>query len=120
MKASNALNDTNETATISCASCDARCCRLEVLLMGDDAVPIELTVEDRWGGQVMRRLDDAWCAAVDRDTMKCTIYERRPAVCRDYPVGESDCLVERSRLAAKPACVSTLRGAAATTDRKNT
>lgn len=66
--------------------------------MGDDDVPRRFTVEDAWGGEVMRRLDDGWCAALDRDTMLCTIYERRPNVCRDYAVGDSDCLVERLQL----------------------
>jgi len=66
--------------------------------MGDDVVPLRLAGEDQWGGGVMRRLDDGWCAAVDRNTMKCTIYERRPGVCRDYEMGESECLGERSRL----------------------
>jgi Fe-S-cluster containining protein len=71
---------------------------LEVLLMGDDDVPLELTEVDRWGGSVMARLEDGWCAALDRDTMLCRIYERRPAVCRDYQVGESDCIAQRSTL----------------------
>jgi Fe-S-cluster containining protein len=67
--------------------------------MGDDDVPRRFTVEDAWGGEVMRRLDDGWCAALDRETMLCTIYERRPNVCREYAVGDSDCLVERLQLA---------------------
>ncbi|MFA7293250.1 MAG: YkgJ family cysteine cluster protein [Rhodocyclaceae bacterium] len=87
------------TPAISCATCKACCCRLEVLLMGDDDVPRRFTVEDAWGGEVMRRLDDGWCAALDRETMLCTIYERRPNVCREYAVGDSDCLVERLQLA---------------------
>lgn len=66
--------------------------------MGDDDVPPELTEVDRWGGSVMARLEDGWCAALDRDTMLCRIYERRPAVCRDYQVGESDCIAQRSML----------------------
>lgn len=82
---------------ISCASCEACCCRLEVMLMGDDDVPVELTVEDRWGGWVMRRLDDGWCAALDRNSMKCTIYDCRPGVCRDYQAGASECIGERAR-----------------------
>ena len=92
------IGDADHDPTISCAVCEACCCRLEVMLMGDDDIPVELTVEDRWGGWVMRRLDDGWCAALDRATMRCTIYERRPGVCRDYPVGSGDCIVERSRL----------------------
>jgi len=68
--------------------------------MGEDDVPLRLTVEDRWGGTVMARRDDGWCAALDRRTLLCTIYERRPAVCRDYELGGSDCVAERSTLPA--------------------
>jgi Fe-S-cluster containining protein len=64
--------------------------------MGDDDVPEEFTASDRWGGQVMARLDDGWCAALDRKTMLCRIYEVRPAVCREYQVGADDCLTERA------------------------
>ena len=98
MNQANVSAGTDYDPTISCAACEACCCRLEVMLMGDDDVPVELTVQDRWGGWVMRRLDDGWCAALDRNTMKCTIYQRRPGVCRDYQVGANDCIVERSRL----------------------
>ncbi len=88
-------------AAITCDSCQARCCRLEVMLMGEDDVPPGLTETDPWGGQVMAHLADGWCAALERDTLLCGIYARRPAVCRDYPVGGSDCLAERSnRIAA--------------------
>ena len=71
--------------SISCSTCEACCCKLEVLLMGDDDVPLRLVAEDEWGGSVMRRLDDDWCAALDRNTMLCTIYERRPDVCGNEP-----------------------------------
>lgn len=60
--------------------------------MGEDAPPAHLTQQNRWGGWVMRRLDDGWCAAVDRVTMLCRIYPVRPTVCRTFEVGESDCL----------------------------
>lgn len=83
-----------DATTISCATCRACCCKLEVLLMGDDDVPERLTRQDRWGGWTMRRLDDGWCVALDRATMLCTIYAQRPGVCRDYEVGDSDCLIE--------------------------
>ena len=102
MNESTAISDTEDCdPTISCAACAACCCRLEVMLMGDDDIPVDLTVQDRWGGWVMRRRDDGWCAALDRATMKCTIYARRPGVCRDYQVGAGDCIVERSRLRAQ-------------------
>lgn len=66
--------------------------------MGDDDVPESLTEFDRWGGQVMRREDDGWCVALDRATMLCGIYARRPGVCRDYEMGGDDCLIERKSL----------------------
>lgn len=81
---------------VSCAKCEAICCRLEVILMGDDSVPAHLSIEDTWGGEVMRRLDDGWCAALDRNTMMCTIYERRPLVCGEYEMGGLACVEERT------------------------
>lgn len=84
--------------SISCARCEACCCRLEVMLMGEDDIPSELTVEDKWGGAVMRRLEDGWCEALNRGNMKCSIYDQRPGVCRDYQAGASECIGERSRL----------------------
>ena len=92
---------TIDGGAITCATCRACCCKLEVILMNDDDPPAEFIETDRWGGQVMRRLDDGWCAAVDRVTMLCRIYERRPGVCREFAVGESACLTERLTL-SKP------------------
>ena len=83
-------------AVITCASCKACCCRLEVMIMGEDDVPPELTEIDQWGGWIMARLSDGWCAALDRATLRCTIYARRPTICRDYQVGGSDCIAERA------------------------
>ncbi|MEJ2407553.1 MAG: YkgJ family cysteine cluster protein [Candidatus Thiodiazotropha sp.] len=86
---------------VSCATCTAICCRMQVLLIGDSAVPEEMTEWSDWGGQVMRRLDDGWCIAVDRETMRCTIYEQRPGVCRDYEMGGSECIDEVIRAKSK-------------------
>ena len=82
-------------AGIACANCRACCCRLEVILMGEDNPPEEFVETDRWGGQVMARLEDGWCAALDRDTMLCAIYARRPGVCREFEMGGGECIVER-------------------------
>ncbi|HKQ23110.1 MAG TPA: YkgJ family cysteine cluster protein [Burkholderiales bacterium] len=87
-----------DSKIVACSSCKACCCRLEVILMGGDDVPSELMAVDRWGGQVMLRLDDGWCAALDRNTMLCGIYDRRPEICREYQVGGSECLTERLAL----------------------
>lgn len=70
------------------------------MLLGEDDVPAALTRRDRWGGWVMHRLDDGWCAALDRQTMLCTIYERRPFICREYQAGDYDCLEQRRQLPA--------------------
>lgn len=64
--------------------------------MGDDDPGESFIESDAWGGQVMRRLDDGWCAALDRASMRCSIYARRPGVCRDFEMGGDDCVAERS------------------------
>ncbi|MBT5388090.1 MAG: YkgJ family cysteine cluster protein [Porticoccaceae bacterium] len=80
---------------ISCASCKADCCKLEVMLITDTGVPREYISEDRWGAETMTRLADGWCAALDRSTMMCRIYEHRPWICREFEMGAQDCQVER-------------------------
>ncbi len=66
--------------------------------MGDDEIPAEMIESDRWGGEVMARLDDGWCIALDRDTMLCRIYDLRPVVCREFEVASNECLTERKGL----------------------
>lgn len=82
--------------SVTCANCAARCCRLEVLLITETGVP-EIYIDiDKWGGRTMARLDDGWCAALDRDTMRCKIYERRPWICREFAMGGYECITERA------------------------
>jgi uncharacterized protein len=66
------------------------------MLMPEDDPPPALTEQDRWGGWVMSRGEDGLCVAVDRNTMRCTIYERRPTNCRDFAMGSYDCLAMRA------------------------
>jgi len=80
---------------VTCATCKANCCRLEVLIITDTGVPERYIQQDKWGGMVMARLDDGWCAALDRDTMLCTIYDKRPLICREFEMGGLECLAER-------------------------
>ena len=87
---------TSTEAEITCASCKACCCRLEVLLLTETGVPDCYIKIDQWGGMTMARLDDGWCAALDRSTMLCTIYEQRPLVCREFQAGDIDCIIERT------------------------
>jgi uncharacterized protein len=80
---------------INCDHCMACCCRLEVLLLSDTGVPRQYIAIDKWGGMTMSRLEDGWCAALDRNTMKCRIYNRRPLVCREFEMGSDECVAER-------------------------
>jgi len=80
---------------LSCSNCAACCCQLEVMLISDTGVPERFIATDAWGGEVMRRLDDGWCAALDRDSMRCTIYEVRPLICREFEMGSAECQDER-------------------------
>lgn len=66
------------------------------MLITDTGVPQRFIDTDDWGGEVMRRLDDGWCAALDRDSMRCTIYEVRPLICREFATGSAECHDERS------------------------
>jgi Fe-S-cluster containining protein len=83
-------------SAVSCSTCAACCCQLEVMLITDTGVPPRYIANDDWGGEVMLRLDDGWCAALDRDSMRCTIYEVRPLICREFETGSPECLDERS------------------------
>ena len=67
------------------------------MLFTDTGVP-DRYVEEREGEvPVMHRLEDGWCAALDRNTMMCRIYEVRPLICREFEMGEPDCLDERDK-----------------------
>ncbi len=80
---------------VTCANCQACCCRLEVMILTDTGVPDEFVAVDEWGGETMLRLDDGWCAALDRETLMCTIYEHRPWICREFEMGSYECIAER-------------------------
>ena len=85
---------------ISCSTCKALCCRLEVRLIddSDDQVPVEFTTLVENFYTAMKQGEDGWCQALDRKTMLCTIYEKRPFLCREYQEGDFDFLEERKKL----------------------
>lgn len=83
-------------AEVTCANCQACCCRLTVFLITDTGVPAHFIATDEWGGRSMAQLDDGWCEALDRNTLMCSIYEQRPQVCRDFEMGEFGCIAERA------------------------
>jgi Fe-S-cluster containining protein len=80
---------------VDCESCAAVCCRFEVLLFGETGVPAWLIDTRTDGSQVMGRLDDGWCAALDRRSMRCSIYAERPLICREFEMGGTDCVDAR-------------------------
>ena len=84
------------TAEVTCSNCQASCCRLEVMIISDTGVPDNYITFDEWGGETMMRLDDGWCAALDRETYMCSIYENRPWACRAFEMASYECLTERS------------------------
>jgi Fe-S-cluster containining protein len=86
-------------AGIHCDNCAACCCRLEVLLLTDTGVPRYLIATDAWGASVMARREDGWCAALERQTLRCSIYDRRPWICRELEMGGGDCVAARQAFA---------------------
>ncbi|MGL4824326.1 MAG: YkgJ family cysteine cluster protein [Plesiomonas shigelloides] len=80
---------------ILCSNCQACCCKLEVMIIFDTGVPRHHIAVDKWGGETMRRLEDGWCSALDRETLLCTIYENRPWICRQFEMGSYECQEER-------------------------
>ena len=73
----------------ACAGC-GNCCHLLVELARADDVPEAFVVEHD-GVRCMDQHGDGACVALDRVTRLCTIYERRPQVCRDFKRAESLC-----------------------------
>jgi Fe-S-cluster containining protein len=80
---------------ITCSNCRACCCRLEVIIISDTGVPRHHIDVDEHGSETMLRLDDGWCSALNRDTLMCSIYEKRPWVCREFEMGSYECVIER-------------------------
>ncbi len=66
------------------------------MLFTDVSIPQQFIETDRWGSTRMARLEDGWCAALDRNTMRCTIYENRPLICRELEMGGHECLSIRA------------------------
>lgn len=86
---------TGPAPPVSCSNCPAICCQLKVILIAGDDPPQHFVDLDEDGLEIMGKADDGWCAALDREAMRCSIYERRPFVCREFAMGGSDCLDER-------------------------
>ena len=84
------------TPEITCSNCQACCCRLKVMIISDTGVPDQHIHIDEDGRETMLRLGDGWCSALDRDTLMCSIYEKRPWVCREFEMGGYECIDART------------------------
>lgn len=78
-------------APAHCSRCDAVCCRLTVVLLPGDEIPLHLTDVTDAGLAVMARDEDGWCVAIDSARMCCSIYETRPQICRRFTMGGPYC-----------------------------
>jgi Fe-S-cluster containining protein len=58
-------------------------------------VPAQFVDQDERGMAVMAKGDDGWCRAMDANSMRCTIYDQRPAICREFAMGGRACREER-------------------------
>ena len=85
-----------DAVPVHCASCDAVCCRLTVVLMDGDRVAEHLTTYTDAGLHVMARDEEGWCVALDGARMCCSIYDSRPAACRLFDMGGPYCLEVRA------------------------
>jgi Fe-S-cluster containining protein len=103
-----------ESAAYDCQLCGACCVGLDVLLTDAEAQRFEsdprriaLTVlyQARPGlnARFMKRdatTDRCVALAGPLDRCRCTIYDRRPTLCREFAAGSPDCLEARRRAAA--------------------
>lgn len=90
-------------ATISCASCDAVCCRMTVVLQDGDDIAEHLTDYTDAGLHVMARDEFGWCVAVDPAGRGCSIYGARPQVCRRFLMAGPYCRAIREDYADRNA-----------------
>ena len=81
----------------SCAGCGMCCEVLSHVCVGDDElyVPADMYGRNDAGELVMNKRDDGSCAALNLKTRECDIYEDRPSVCREFPIGCGKCLMIR-------------------------
>ncbi|HMB56207.1 MAG TPA: YkgJ family cysteine cluster protein [Arenimonas sp.] len=85
------------TEVVDCDHCQAVCCRLTVVLMPEDDVAEHLRDRNENGVAVLAKGADGWCLALDRQTMRCSIYDTRPDTCRRFAMAGPYCRSERQR-----------------------
>lgn len=76
----------------TCEGCGACCQGWDITLLVEE---LDRVPEGYWGlsageGPLMLRVGGA-CMAFDPVTKRCTIYDRRPAACREFLLGGYEC-----------------------------
>ncbi len=71
---------------VNCDNCGV-CCTKPFIRNNDKSYAFTGTVHE----QTVR-----FCKHFDCEALKCKIYNERPPVCRDYPIGGKECLLKRT------------------------
>jgi len=92
----------SSSSASNCATCDAVCCRLTVVVQPEDNIPSHLTTQ-RGGLRVMAQDEEGWCVALDGARMNCGIYDSRPDICRRFVMAGPYCDAVREDYSAERA-----------------
>lgn len=76
---------------LQCDKCDGACCRMVTIKVGAMSED-----QARWAAMRGEVKGEHWvlpvrCVALNNFTGKCTIYEDRPDVCREFEMGGTLC-----------------------------
>ena len=70
--------------------CQAQCCALRGTLVFEEEIKNNpelknfVVADQEFTAYLMARDSDGFCTCLDRSTRKCSIYEQRPDVCRQF------------------------------------
>lgn len=73
-----------------CLGCQTYCCRLIVRLTEHEAARIYPENPEKLS--LDKNLDTGFCEFMDGESFSCTIFEKRPAICREYNCNEDKLL----------------------------
>jgi Fe-S-cluster containining protein len=80
---------------LDCKGCGACCYHLLVPVEEGSEVPEHLIEVGESKGLEMKQREDGSCIALDCNTLLCTIYDQRPAVCREFGPDENAMCLDR-------------------------
>lgn len=72
---------------MKCSECPAECCKFDVLgkeALSDVAAAVRMTYDDFIKIFHQRQTKSGYCPYLNKDNYRCTIYDERPSVCRNY------------------------------------